>query len=159
MDRPAAQASSVIGGRSSPVRSALAPLLKLSLPVVVFCLSRPGYTISVSASFWMEGLSRPGPGAWAMWIANAVNLGFDLLLVPGTFGLPALGAVGGACATTGARTFLAVAMLVYIAMMPEARALGVFDKPERNRAAAAEHRRTGFRAGASNFPHSPPFPT
>jgi MATE family multidrug resistance protein len=86
-----------------------------------------------------------------MWIANAVNLALDLLLVPGTFGLPALGAVGGAWATTGARTFLAVAMLGYIAMMPEARALGVFDKPERDRAAEAEQRRIGFGAGASNF--------
>jgi MATE family multidrug resistance protein len=119
--------------------------------LLVFCLSLPGYAISVSASFWMEGLSRPGPGAWAMWIANAINLALDLILVPGHFGLPALGAVGGAWATTGARTFLAVFMLSYIALMPEARALGVFDKPERNRAAEAEQRRIGFGAGASNF--------
>jgi MATE family multidrug resistance protein len=119
--------------------------------LLVFCLSLPGYTLSVSASFWLEGLSRPGPGAWIMWIANAVNLAFDLLLVPGTFGLPALGAVGGAWATTGARTFLAVAMLGYIALMPEARALGVFTKPEPDRAAEAEQRRIGFGAGASNF--------
>jgi MATE family multidrug resistance protein len=119
--------------------------------LLVFCLSLPAYALSVSASFWMEGLSRPGPGAWAMWIANAVNLGLDLLLVPGTFGLPALGAMGGAWATTGARTFLAVFMLGYIAMMPEARALGVFEKPEKNRAAEAEQRRIGFGAGASNF--------
>src|SRR5258705_1717686 len=122
-----------------------------SRALLIFSLSLPGYCLSVCASFWLEGLSRPGPGAWAMWIANAVNLALDLLLVPGTFGLPALGAVGGAWATTGARTFLAVAMLGYIAMMPEARALGVFDKPERNRAAEAEQRRIGFGAGASNF--------
>src|SRR6185312_9235207 len=119
--------------------------------LLVFCLSLPGYAISVSASFWMEGLSRPGPGAWAMWIANAINLALDLILVPGRFGLPALGAMGGAWATTGARSFLAVFMLAYIALMPEARALGVFDKPERNRAAEAEQRRIGFGAGASNF--------
>jgi MATE family multidrug resistance protein len=119
--------------------------------LLVFCLSLPGYALSVSASFWMEGLSRPGPGAWAMWIANAINLALDLVLVPGHFGLPALGAMGGAWATTGARTFLAIFMLGYIALMPQARALGVFDKPERNRAAEAEQRRIGFGAGASNF--------
>lgn len=119
--------------------------------LLVFCLSLPGYALSVSASFWMEGLSRPGPGAWAMWIANAINLALDLILVPGHFGLPALGAMGGAWATTGARTFLAVFMLSYIALMPQARALGVFDKPEPNRAAEAEQRRIGFGAGASNF--------
>src|SRR5438045_9642384 len=35
MDRPAAQASAVAGGRLSPVRTELAQLLKLSGPVVV----------------------------------------------------------------------------------------------------------------------------
>jgi MATE family multidrug resistance protein len=119
--------------------------------LLVFSLSLPAYAISTAAAFWLEGLSRPGPAAWMMWIANAVNLALDLLLVPGTFGLPALGAVGGAWATTGARTFLALATLSYIALMPEARALGVFRKPPRDRAAEAEQRRIGFGAGASNF--------
>lgn len=119
--------------------------------LLVFCLSLPGYCISVAAAFWLEGLAKPGPAAWAMWIANGVNLAVDLLLVPGTFGLPALGAMGGAWATTGARTFLAVITLGYIALMPEARALGVFDKPERDRPAEAEQRRIGFGAGISNF--------
>jgi multidrug resistance protein, MATE family len=119
--------------------------------LLVFCLSLPSYALSVSASFWMEGLSRPGPGAWAMWIANGINLALDLVLVPGHFGLTALGAMGGAWATTGARTFLAVFMLGYIALMPDARALGVFDKPERDRAAETEQRRVGFGAGVSNF--------
>ena len=119
--------------------------------LLIFCLSLPGYTISVAAAFWLEGLAKPGPAAWAMWVANGVNLAFDLVLVPGTFGLPALGAMGGAWATTGARTFLAIATLGYVAFMPEARALGVFDKPQRDRAAEAEQRRIGFGAGISNF--------
>jgi len=122
-----------------------------TLPLIVFSLSLPGYTMSVAASFWLEGLSRPGPAAWAMWAANVVNLIIDLVLVPGTFGLPALGAVGGAWATTGARTFLAVATLTYIARMPEARALGVFTKPEPDRPAAIAQRRIGYGAGVSNF--------
>jgi MATE family multidrug resistance protein len=62
-----------------------------------------------------------------------------------------MGAVGAAWSTTGARTFLALAMLVYIARMPEARELGVFDRPAPDRAAEAEQRRIGFGAGASNF--------
>ena len=117
----------------------------------IFCLSLPGFLISVAAASWLEGLSKPGPVAWIMWAGNAVNLAVDLILVPGAFGLPALGAMGGAWATTIARTFLAVATLVYIAAMPQARALGVFSKPERDRAAEAEQRRIGFGAGASNF--------
>ena len=119
--------------------------------LLVFALSLPAYAVSVATGFWLEGLSRPGPGAALMWAANVVNLAIVLLLVPGTFGLPALGAVGGAWATTGARTFLALATLGFILAMREARALGVFDKPPRDRAAEAEQRRIGFGAGASNF--------
>ena len=119
--------------------------------LLIFTWSLPFYSISVTAITWLEGLSRPGPAAWAMWAANIVNLGFLLLLVPGTFGLPAMGAVGAAWATTGARAFLAFAMLGYIALMPEARALGVFAKPERDRPAEIEQRRIGYGSGASNF--------
>ncbi|WP_309645310.1 MATE family efflux transporter [Phenylobacterium sp.] len=119
--------------------------------MLIFAFSLPGYAISVAASFWLEGLGRPGPGAVMMWIANAVNLGLLLVLVPGNFGLPALGAVGGAWATTGARTFLAIAMLIFILMMKEGRALGVFDKPARDRVSEKEQRRIGYGAGASNF--------
>jgi len=122
-----------------------------SRAMLIFALSLPGYALSVACSFWLEGLGRPGPGAVMMWIANAVNLILLLILVPGNFGLPAMGAVGGAWATTGARTFLAVAMLVFILMMKESRALGVFDRPERDRAAETEQRRIGYGAGASNF--------
>jgi MATE family multidrug resistance protein len=119
--------------------------------LMVFSLSLPGYAISVACAFWLEGLSRPGPAAWFMWMANVVNLGLNLLLVPGTFGLPALGAVGGAWATTGARTFLALVSVAFILRMAEARALGVFDKPERDRPAEIEQRRIGYGAGISNF--------
>jgi MATE family multidrug resistance protein len=122
-----------------------------SRALLVFALSMTGYGVSVACMFWLEGLSRPGPGAWAMWAANVVNLGLVLLLVPGTWGLPALGAVGAGWATFGARAFLAVVMLVYIARLPEARALGVFTKPSREPEAEAEQRRIGYGAGASNF--------
>jgi MATE family multidrug resistance protein len=122
-----------------------------SRALLVFALSLPGYALSVTASFWLEGLSRPGPGAVAMWAANVVNLALVLLLVPGTWGIPAMGAVGAAWATTGARVFLAIAMLGFIACLPEARSLGVFAKPPPDRAAAVEQRRIGYGAGASNF--------
>ncbi|MDX5331149.1 MAG: MATE family efflux transporter [Caulobacteraceae bacterium] len=120
-------------------------------PVVVFALSLPTYVIACAASFWLEGLSRPVPAMVIMWLANAVNLAFLLVLVPGAFGLPALGAVGAAWATFAARAFLMVGLLIYIATMRDARGLGVFDKPRRDRAAEAEQRKVGYGAGASNF--------
>jgi MATE family multidrug resistance protein len=86
-----------------------------------------------------------------MWAANGLNLGVDLVLVPGGFGLPAMGAVGATVATFSARTFLAVATLAYIALMPDARRLGVFAKPARHRAIEIEQRRVGYGAAASNF--------
>ncbi|ENZ81696.1 MULTISPECIES: MATE family efflux transporter [Caulobacter] len=120
-------------------------------PLIVFSLSLPVYALSVVLSFWLEGLARPGFVTIAMWVANAVNLAVNLLLVPGTLGLPALGAVGAAWSTFVARTFLTAALALYIARMKDARALGVFDKPARDRAAEAEQRKIGYGAGASNF--------
>lgn len=120
-------------------------------PVIVFALSLPTYVIACAASFWLEGLSRPIPAMVIMWLANVVNLVFLLLLVPGAFGLPAMGATGAAWATFAARAFLMVALLVYIVLMRDARTLGVFDKPRRDRLAEAEQRKVGYGAGASNF--------
>lgn len=115
----------------------------------VFALSLPPYLVSVACAFFLEALARPVPGMVIMWAANALNLALNLLLVPGLFGLPPLGAVGSAWATFGARLGLMALSLAYIARMPEARALGVFARPPRDRAAEEEQRRIGYAAGAS----------
>ncbi len=120
-------------------------------PLIVLAMSLPGFTLSVAAGSWLEGLGRPKPVMTFMWIANALNLAVDVVLVPGALGLPALGATGGACATLCARVFLTIATLIYIARMKDARELGVFDKPPRDRAREIEQRRIGYGAGASGF--------
>lgn len=120
-------------------------------PVVVFAFSMPGILLSTAAAFWLEAQSRATPSMLMMWAANAVNLVLLLLLVPGTFGLPAMGAMGAAWATFGARTFLLLGLLAYIATMKEARAWGVFERPRPNREEAITQRRVGYGAGASNF--------
>lgn len=152
-----------LGTISAIVQALLGPLFLSSLglkdglaagaaaPLIVFSLSLPLYAVSVTATFWLEGLSRPGPVTLIMWIANAVNLAANLVLVPGTFGLPALGAVGGAWSTFIARAFMIIAIAIYVWRMKDARALGVFDKPARDRPAEIEQRRIGYGAGASNF--------
>lgn len=122
-----------------------------TLPLIVFSLSLPVYALSVTQSFWLEGLGRPGMVTIAMWIANLINLAVNLLLVPGTFGLPALGAVGAAWATFVARTAFALMLAVLILRLKDVRAMGVFDKPARDRAAEVEQRRVGYGAGSSNF--------
>lgn len=119
--------------------------------LAVFCLSLPISIVSVAMSLWLEAMSKPAPAMTMMWLANGVNLAIDLVLVPGRFGAPALGAIGGACATLGARTALLVGLAAYIALMPEARSLGVFARPRPDRPAEAEQRRIGFGGGASNL--------
>lgn len=143
----------VIGGPLFLSHSGIEPDLAggASRVLIVFSLSLPGTALSVAGSSWLEGLGRPKPAMVMMWIANIVNLCVDLLLVPGTFGLPALGAIGGAWATTSSRTVLALCTFAYIVRMKDAADLGVFDKPVRDQQREREQRRVGYGAGASNF--------
>lgn len=120
-------------------------------PLMVLALSLPFYLISVAAQLFLEALSRPRPGMWAMWIANGLNLLMNLWLVPGTSGLPVDGAVAACWATFAARLMLVVFLLVYIARMPDVRALGVFRKPRRDRVIEREQYKVGVGAGASYF--------
>ncbi|HLK25844.1 MAG TPA: MATE family efflux transporter [Caulobacteraceae bacterium] len=119
--------------------------------LIVFSASMTPLALATAAGQWLEALGKASAAMAMMWIANIANLAIDLVLVPGALGLPALGAIGGACATLGSRTVLMLALFVYIATMREARALGVFAKPPRERAAEAEQRRIGYGAGASGF--------
>jgi len=120
-------------------------------PLIVLALSLPFYLISVAAQLFLEALSRPRPGMWAMWIANGLNLLMNLWLVPGTSGLPVDGAVAACWATFAARLMLVVFLLVFIARMPDARALGIFRKPRRDRVIEREQYKVGVGAGASYF--------
>ena len=118
--------------------------------LVVFALSMPGYLVSVAAQFFLEALHRPRAGMWAMWIANGVNLALNLLLVPDLLGLGVDGADGlGLGDLRGADVAGGLPDLVYIVRLPEARALGVFRRPEarsgrRARAAQGRLRRRQF---------------
>ncbi|MBO9502626.1 MATE family efflux transporter [Brevundimonas sp. A19_0] len=121
------------------------------LPLMVFALSMPAYLVSVAAQFFLEALGKPKPGMVAMWVANGVNLGLNLLFVPDLLGLGVDGALGSSWATFCARGALAVFLIVYILRLPEARALGLFRKPERDPLAEAEQRKVGYGAGSSYF--------
>ena len=152
-----------IGVASTAVLAIAGPLLMGALglkgdlakgatgPLLVLAFSMPSFALSSAAASWLEGLGRMTPPMLLMWVANAINLGVDLVLVPGGFGLPALGAVGATIATFTGRAFLTVSTLGYIALMPGAGAMGVFRKPERSRPAEIEQRRIGYGAAASSF--------
>jgi multidrug resistance protein, MATE family len=122
-----------------------------SAPLVILALSMPAFAVSSAAASWLEGLGRMTPPMVLMWTANLLNLGVDLVLVPGGFGLHAMGASGAALATASSRVFLTLGTLAYIARMPDAGALGVFAKPARSRPDEIEQRRIGYGAAASSF--------
>ena len=123
----------------------------------VFAASLPMILVATCAGLFLEASGRPSISMGAMWAANLVNLALDLILVPGTFGLPALGAVGAAWATFGGRSFLAVVLVAYIFRMKEARSLGLFDPIGGSPAAAREQRRLGYGAGVSQLVESAAF--
>lgn len=120
-------------------------------PLRVFAISLPFYLMSIAASFYLEALGRPKIVMTTMWVANAVNLALNLLLVPGTFGLPALGATGAAFATLGSRAFLMVVLITYVLRLGEARALGLYAPPTDGAEGARSQRRIGYAAGVSYF--------
>jgi len=120
-------------------------------PLVILAVSMPSFALSAASATWLEGLGRTTPPMLLMWGANLLNLGVDLVLVPGAFGLPALGAAGAATATFSARTFLALSTLAYVALMKDSRRLGVFTRPPRSRPLEIEQRRIGYGAAASAF--------
>ena len=119
--------------------------------LMVFALSMPAYLISVAAQFFLEGLHRPKAGMVAMWVANAVNLALNIVLVPDMLGIGLHGAMASAWATFGARTALAIFLVIFILRLPEARAWGLFAKPKRDRSVEVEQIRVGIGAGSSNF--------
>src|SRR5580704_18341511 len=65
-------------------------------PLVILALSMPAFAMSSAAASWLEGLGRMTPPMLLMWVANILNLGVDLVLVPGGFGLHPMGASGAA---------------------------------------------------------------
>jgi len=119
--------------------------------LIVFALSMPFYLVSVAAQFFLEALHRPKAGMVAMWVANGVNLLLNLVLVPDLLGFGVDGAEASAWATLAARASLAVFLIVFILRLPEARALGVFDKPRPDPKTAWEQTKVGFGAGSSYF--------
>lgn len=75
------------------------------------------FAMSVGCTLYLEALRMPRIATIAMFIACFVNLGFNILLVAGAWGMPAMGADGVAWATTGTRTFLTIYLLIMIAIL------------------------------------------
>ncbi len=111
----------------------------------VLALSTPMALTGMALGYYLEAVGKPARAAAAAWIANGLNLMVDLWLVP------AYGAEGAAWATFSARSLL-VLMLVWLVFTAHgAREMGLFVRPQRDRADEARQRRIGYAAGAALF--------
>ena len=91
----------------------------------ILALGYPAAFLYFATAFFLEGVRRPRPAAWAIVVANLVNIPADLILVHGWLGAPELGAEGSAWATTGIRWGLASFLLAWAWRMPDRVRLGV----------------------------------
>ncbi len=91
-----------------------------STPVMnVLALSIPLHLFYIAGTYFLEAIKKPGISTVVMWLANAVNLGLNLLWVPEH------GAVGSAWATVGARVFLAGVLMICIYLLRDGVTFGV----------------------------------
>ena len=105
--------------------------------------------VFTACAYFMEGLRRPWPGMVAVLAANLINILLNWTLVYGNLGFPALGAEGSAWATTTVRTFLAIAMVVFVLNQADARALWLRSWPGWRWRAWARQRQIGYGGGGS----------
>lgn len=117
--------------------------------VRVLGLGLPGAALFLTSTFFLEGLRRPLPGMVMMIAANVVNVALNWIFVYGHLGLPAMGAVGSAWATTGVRLFLAAGLVGYVWTMADARRYGVRGGVRTPWRAWARQRRIGYAAATS----------
>jgi multidrug resistance protein, MATE family len=95
--------------------------------LAILGLGFPGVALSVAAGSFLDGLKRPLPGFFIMVFGNLANALLCWMLVWGVAGLPELGAIGSAWATTIVRTVMGLATLAWVWWMPDHARWGVRD--------------------------------
>lgn len=117
--------------------------------LIVFSLSLTPYLIADAQWFWLEAQGRPQVPMVAMWIANVINLGLALWIVPGNSPFPVAGAVAAGWVTLVARVALMLMLGLWIWRWAEAHRVGVFRPSAPDKAEAREQRRIGYASGLS----------
>ncbi|WP_084536397.1 MATE family efflux transporter [Azospirillum halopraeferens] len=116
----------------------------------VLGLGMPGMLLYVTTGFFLEGLKRPVPVMLTMLAGNVLNAALAYTLVWGAFGLPALGALGSAWATTAVRWSMGLGLVAYVLWgMRDAEARGVRGSLKGWWRDARRQRTLGYAAGLS----------
>ncbi|MBB6251250.1 MATE family efflux transporter [Nitrospirillum iridis] len=126
--------------------------------IIILGLGMPAAVVQISTSFFLEGIKRPFPAMISMIIANLLNFALDYTLVFGHFGLPALGAMGSAIATTTIRWVTALGLCAYVWTMRDHARYGVRGSFLDWRS-GRPHRHLGYAAGLSQGAESSAFGT
>ena len=87
--------------------------------MAVLALSIPLHLLYIAGTYFLEAIQKPGISTAVMWLANIVNLGLNIALVPH------YGAVGSAWATVLARVFLAGVLLIWTLLLRDGKLYGV----------------------------------
>jgi MATE family multidrug resistance protein len=122
--RAALWLSLLVGGTAAAVVMALLPALRIfGQPIAIEMAARPYLAIvglslipalgSMSAKTYCEALGKPVMPTVILYLGVALNVALNLPLVFGWLGLPALGLVGSAIATLGARIFVIIGTVGY----------------------------------------------
>lgn len=117
--------------------------------LAVLGLGSPGMMLYITTGFFLEGIKRPLPGMVAMVIGNLVNGLLAWALVWGHFGLPAMGAVGSAWATTIVRWAMGLGLVAYAWWMTDHARWHVRVPVSNWWSGAARQRHLGYAAGIS----------
>lgn len=117
--------------------------------LIVFSLSLTFYLVADALWFWLEAQGKPQVPMVAMWVANVINLGLALWIIPGTSPFPVAGAVAAGWVTLVARVALLLMLAWWIWRWPRAHEVGVFRKAARDRGEEREQRRIGYASGLS----------
>jgi len=93
--------------------------------LAVWAFGMPGLMLYMATTSFLEGITRPRAAMVVSLAANLVNFALAWALVFGHAGLPSLGAVGAALATTITRWLMFVVLAIYALTMRDGARFGV----------------------------------
>lgn len=91
----------------------------------MWAVGMPAAVLYGATSTFLEGISRPRTGMIVSLSANLVNFALAWILIFGHFGLPAMGAMGAALATSITRWVMFGAISGYVLRMPDRERFGI----------------------------------
>lgn len=95
----------------------------------VLGLGLPGLLVYIACAHFLEGINRPVPPMLLMLAANLLNAGAAYVLATGAMGLPALGVLGVAIATSATRWVLGLGGVLLVLLLVDRRRYGVSARP------------------------------